>query len=255
MTKVGLAYLQGPSSSENLCESGFCLEGKSLAGRPSFIHCQDLYPLSSSGWVLEVLPDSYLRHHPQSLEPVLSGSRHENFILTISVLFLQILSDPTAGTVPLHFSLPKHSRSSVSVRWMNEGMWLPVPNLHPGSLPSSPAKEDTVNWLVQGSLWYSLNRGYKTWNKISKVSLYLDSECDLVSLIRCSDLRQIQPGSCTRKETRPWGMYFFVWIRVEFPWVQRQQLWQQPAGSTASRFGLRQQRCSVMLGAIPGSSI
>ena len=62
----GLANLPGPS--ENLCESGFCLEvtsaWKSHAGRLSRIHCQNPYTFSASGCSLGVLPDSPLQHHP-----------------------------------------------------------------------------------------------------------------------------------------------------------------------------------------------
>lgn len=39
----------------------------------------------------------------RSLELVLSGGRPENFILTMSVLSLQTVRAPRAGTVPRHF--------------------------------------------------------------------------------------------------------------------------------------------------------
>lgn len=64
---VGLANLQSPPSSGNLCERGFCLEvtfaWKSNAGRLSHIHCQNPHQLSSSGCGLGVLPDSSLQPH------------------------------------------------------------------------------------------------------------------------------------------------------------------------------------------------
>lgn len=142
------------------CESGFCLAGKSHArGLVSFIAriCTPSPP-GGGAWVL---PDSYLQHHPLPVSGASPVWRWpENLILTMSVLSLQMVRAPRAGTVPLHFpgSGPKHSRFSVNICSINEGLWLPVPEPCPGSLPSSPTGADTGTWPVQAPLWCSQQR-------------------------------------------------------------------------------------------------